>query len=170
MKQMFFLNTIAYSPIGAVFMNSFDISSKKQKTSLYLKNILSSVIENIGQTNVAQFITDNASNFESASDMILGKYPHIHKTKCAAHGIQLLLSDINKEVIWIQNIINDVRGIVAYIYMHSIVLSLMRQFTKNKELKCPCTTKFASNYLMLQSIFDENMNCGYWLHLLNGED
>lgn len=65
---------------------------------LYLNNILSSVIKNIGPTNVVQFITDNALDFESAGDIILGKYPHMCKRRCATHGLQLLQNDIRKEL------------------------------------------------------------------------
>ncbi|XP_059637475.1 uncharacterized protein LOC132279503 [Cornus florida] len=39
--------------------------------SIYLKDIMSSVIEDIGPNHVVQFITDNASNFESAGDMLI---------------------------------------------------------------------------------------------------
>lgn len=74
MKQWSFFNTIAYSPIGAILMNSFGISLEK-KTGLYLKNILSSVLENNCQKIGVQFIIDNASNFEFACKKILGKYP-----------------------------------------------------------------------------------------------
>ncbi|XP_059663870.1 uncharacterized protein LOC132309596 [Cornus florida] len=70
MKQRAFINIIAYSPGGVVFMNSFEIS-KDTKIGVYLKDIMSSVIEDIGPNHVVQFITDNASNFESAGDMLI---------------------------------------------------------------------------------------------------
>ena len=93
MKQRSFINIIAYSLGGAVFIHSFDVS-KEKKTGLYLKEIVSKVIEDIGPTHVVQFITDNASNYESAGYILIGKYPHMYKTRCTAHGIQLLLKDI----------------------------------------------------------------------------
>ena len=39
-------------------------------------------------------------------------------------------------------------------YKHIIVLSLMRQFSNNKELKHPCTTRFVSNFFILRSILN----------------
>ncbi|KAK9285537.1 hypothetical protein L1049_024732 [Liquidambar formosana] len=86
--------------------------------------------------------------------MLIGKYPRLYKTRCAAHGIQLLLKDIYEEVDWVQRIIDDAKSIVTYMYKHTIVLSLMRVHTNNKELKHPCVTRFASNFLMLQSILN----------------
>ncbi|XP_059629874.1 uncharacterized protein LOC132272802 [Cornus florida] len=153
MKQRAFINIIAYSPGGALFMNSFEIS-KDKKTGVYLKDIMSSVIEDIGPNHVVQFITDNASNFESAGDMLIGKYPRMYKTRCVAHGIQLLLKDICSEVLWIHDIIDDAKLIVIYLYKHTIISSLMREHTNHKELKHPCATRFASNFLMVQSILE----------------
>ncbi|KAL0003982.1 hypothetical protein SO802_011543 [Lithocarpus litseifolius] len=116
--------------------------SKKLKITSNSSNVEQSkkIIEEIGSNHVVQFITDNATNFESVGDMLIGKYPHLYKTRCAAHGIQLLLKDIYEEVNRVQK--------------HTIVLSLMRAHTNNKNLKHPCTTRFASNFLMLQSILN----------------
>ena len=86
-KQRAFINIIAYSPGGAVFIRSIEVSQER-KTGFFLKQILSVVIEEIGPNHVVQFITDNATNFEPAGDMLIGKYPHLYKTRSAAHGIQ----------------------------------------------------------------------------------
>lgn len=53
-----------------------------------------------------------------------------------------------------QKVINDVKSIVTYMYKHTIVLSLMRVHINNKELKHPCITRFASIFLMFQSILN----------------
>ncbi|XP_031284494.1 uncharacterized protein LOC116143207 [Pistacia vera] len=84
-----FINLVAYLPAGAVFIKSLDVS-RERKTGIYLKEIVVSVIESIGQEHVVQFITDNGSNFTSAGDMLIGLYPRMYKTRCVAHGIQLL--------------------------------------------------------------------------------
>ncbi|KAK6145420.1 hypothetical protein DH2020_022240 [Rehmannia glutinosa] len=128
--------------------------SKEKKTGTYLRDILITVVEDIGPQHVTQFITDNASNFESAGDMLMGKYIHLYKTRCAAHGIQLLLKDIYGEVEWVRNVIDDAKLIVTYMYKHTIILSLMREHTNNKELKHPCATRFASNFKMLESVLN----------------
>ena len=104
--------------------------------------------------NVVQLITDNTANFESAGDMLINKYPRLYKTRCAAYGIQLLLKDICEEVDWVQKIINDAKLIVSYMYEDCIILSLMKEYTNEKELKHPCTSMFSSNFLMLQSILN----------------
>ena len=85
--------------------------------------------------------------------MLIGKYPWMFKTRCAAQEIQLLLKDIYVKVNWVQKVIDDAKLIVRYMYKHTIILSLMRAHT-NKESKHPCNTRFASNFLMLQSILN----------------
>ncbi|XP_030940180.1 uncharacterized protein LOC115965129 [Quercus lobata] len=152
-EQRAFINIIAYSPSGAIFLKSFEVSRDKI-TALYIKDLISSVIEEIGPNNVVQLITDNTTNFESTGDMLINKYPRLYKTRCAAYGIQLLLKDICEEVDWAQKIINDAKLIVSYMYEDCIILSLMKEYTNEKELKHPCTSMFSSNFLMLQSILN----------------
>ncbi|XP_057459283.1 uncharacterized protein LOC130749945 [Actinidia eriantha] len=116
MKQRAFINIIAYSPRGVVFMNAFEIS-KEKKTGLYLRDIMSSVVEDVGPDHVVQFVTDNATNFQFAGDMLIGKYPRMYKTKCAAHGMQLLLKDIYSEIQWVKSIIDDAKLILKMDYV-----------------------------------------------------
>ena len=88
-KERSFLYVIAYSPHGAIFLNSFERSDEK-KTGNLLREILILVIEEIGPDKVVQTITDNASNYGLACEIIIGRFPHICRIRSAAHGIQLL--------------------------------------------------------------------------------
>ncbi|KAH0640025.1 hypothetical protein KY285_036611 [Solanum tuberosum] len=53
-------------------------------------------IERIGQENVVQIVTDNASENVKAGSVMMGAYPHIYWTPCAAHCINLMFGDIFK--------------------------------------------------------------------------
>ncbi|XP_042519158.1 uncharacterized protein LOC122092925 [Macadamia integrifolia] len=152
LKKQSFLNVIAYSPGGALFLKSEECSHAKL-TAFYIFDILEKEIESIGPNLVVQLISDNASNYSSALDMLTGKYRWLFKTRCAAHGINLMLKDIYENVFWVQEIFDEAKRIIDYLYKSIIVLQLMRSFTK-KDLKYPCKTRFASNFLMLQSIVE----------------
>ncbi|XP_030941199.1 uncharacterized protein LOC115966005 [Quercus lobata] len=152
LDQRAFININAKSPSGAIFLNSFEVS-KDKITTPYIKDIISSVIEEIGSDNIVQLIIDNTTNFEFAGDMLIAKYPRLYKTRCATYGIRLLLKDICEEVDWVQKIISDAKSIVSYMYMDSIILSLMREYTNHKELKHLRTSR-SSSCLMLQSILN----------------
>ena len=102
--QRAFINVSAYPPSGAIFLKSFEVSRAKI-TTLYIKDIISSVIDEIGSDKVVQLIIDNTTNFESTGDMLIGKYPRLYITRCAAYGIQMLLKDICEEVDWVKKVV-----------------------------------------------------------------
>ncbi|XP_042483477.1 uncharacterized protein LOC122063838 [Macadamia integrifolia] len=114
LKKRSFLNVIAYSPGGALFLKSEECSHAKL-TASYIFDILDREIE--------------------------------------THGINLMLKDIYEKVFWVQEIFDEAKRIIDYLYKSIIVLQLMRSFT-NKDLKYPYKTRFASNFLILQSIVE----------------
>ncbi|KAF2300394.1 hypothetical protein GH714_012867 [Hevea brasiliensis] len=82
-----------------------------------------------------------------------GLYLKLHM-KFQAQEIHSFLKVIFDEIAWVRQIIDHAELIFRHMYSNAIVLSLMKQYTKGKELKHPCMSKFASKYQMLQSIFD----------------
>ncbi|RVW97934.1 hypothetical protein CK203_021220 [Vitis vinifera] len=54
------------------------------------------VVEEIGEENVVQVITDNASNYVNAGMRLMEKRSRLWWTPCAAHCIDLMLEDIGK--------------------------------------------------------------------------
>ncbi|XP_026429824.1 uncharacterized protein LOC113326282 [Papaver somniferum] len=152
MKKRSSINVIAYSPKGAVFLKSVE-RSRESNTCLFIREVLLPVIEEIGAENVVQIVTDNASNFGLACNLIMEEYPHIIKSKCDAHGVQLLFEDIYDSVDWVEDIFLKARKIYDHLCRHIILLDLMREHTK-KDLRKYSKTRFASHFLMLQSILD----------------
>ncbi|XP_042510882.1 uncharacterized protein LOC122086211 [Macadamia integrifolia] len=116
LKKRSWVNVIAYSPGGAVFLKY------------------------------------NDANYNCYGDMLIEKWSHMHRTNYAAHGINLLLKDIHKHVRWVREIIDDGKHVVDYMHRHTVVIALMREFTNDKEIKQPCKTRFATNFLKLQSL------------------
>ncbi|KAL0456777.1 UNVERIFIED_CONTAM: hypothetical protein Slati_1016900 [Sesamum latifolium] len=79
---------------------------------------------------------NNASNYIAAGYTIEQKYPHIVKTSCAAHCLDLILEDID-EVSLVKSTLENARKIVKFIYKYQQVLDLMRSHTDGRELKRP---------------------------------
>ncbi|XP_042477685.1 uncharacterized protein LOC122059045 [Macadamia integrifolia] len=152
LKKWSFLNMIAYSPGGALFLRSEECSHARL-TGPYIFVILDREIQSVGQNLVVQIISDNAFNYSSALDTLIGKYRWLFKTRCATYGINLMLNEIYEKVFWVQEFFDEAKRIIDYLYKSIIVLQLMRSFTK-KDLKYPYKTRFASNFLMLQSIVE----------------
>ncbi|XP_042502072.1 uncharacterized protein LOC122079561 [Macadamia integrifolia] len=151
LKKRSWVNVIAYSPGGAVFLKCIDCGSNSI-TAEYLFREISNVIEMLGPQHVVQFVSDNGANYNCCGDMLIGKWSHMYRTNCAAHGINLLLKDIHKHVRWVREIIDDGKHVVDYMHRHTAIIALMREFTNAKEIKQPCKTRFATNFLMLQSL------------------
>lgn len=160
-----FINVVAYSPKGAVFLKSVEISAPRKGDAfvgaMVMSPIIMPVIDEIGPGNVVQIIANNATRHAFEDDWVTRRYPHIYRTQCAASEIQVLLEDFYEGVEWIHNIVDDAKIIVDYMYKYPEVLRLMRSHTGEKELKKPCRTRFSSHYMMLQSIAEVEAN----LHL-----
>jgi len=58
--------------------------------------LLNNFLEEIGEQNVVQLITDNGNNFIMACRLLTSMRPHIFWTLCPTHCINLMLEDIGK--------------------------------------------------------------------------
>ncbi|KAK6784206.1 hypothetical protein RDI58_017660 [Solanum bulbocastanum] len=89
------INILVNSPIGSAFLGSVDASNESTDSTKMYK-LFESAIERIGPENVVQIVTDNASENVKAGSMMMGAYPYIYQTPCAAHCINLMFGDIFK--------------------------------------------------------------------------
>ena len=110
---------------------------------------LNEVVEEIGEENVVQVITNNASNYVNIRMRLMEKRRRLWWTHCAARCINLML-DVGKLNVHANTLLRA-RQMVKFIYGHSWVLSLMRTFKKNHKLIRPPITWFATAFLTLQS-------------------
>ncbi|XP_028065080.1 uncharacterized protein LOC114268155 [Camellia sinensis] len=152
-KSRVLINFLVNSPAGTWFLKSIDASDTIKNGELMF-NYLDSVVDEIGEDNVVQVITDNASNYVNAGSRLMEKRKKLYWTPCAAHCIDLMLEDIGKLKVCDQTLSLS-RQVVKFIYGHCWVLSMMRSFTKNSELLRPAVTRFATAYLTLQSLYKQ---------------
>lgn len=75
-------------------------------------------------------------------------------TPCATHCIDLILEDFEKKLEVHQITIANGRRITSYIYSRIVFISMLRHFTKGKDLIRPTTTRFATAYLTLGCLSD----------------
>jgi hypothetical protein len=112
---------------------------------------LDKFIQEIGPRYVVQVITDNATNYVVVGKLLMERYRTLYWTPCVARCIDLMLEDMGK-IPWIKEIVESTRSVTKYIYNHTYVLTLMRQFIGNKELVHPAITRFATSFIALQSL------------------
>ena len=83
------------------------------------------------------------------------KYGTLFWSPCVAHCIDLMLENIAnpKRFPLVDEAIKKAKKITKFIYNHGVVLDLMRQdFTNGRELCRLAITRFATNFLRLQSM------------------
>jgi hypothetical protein len=74
-----------------MFLKLVEASDKVKGANLLFQR-LDEIVMLVGETNVVQMITDNASNYVLDGEMLETKY----KIPCVAHCIDLVLEDICK--------------------------------------------------------------------------
>ncbi|GLJ18817.1 hypothetical protein SUGI_0336250 [Cryptomeria japonica] len=144
------INFLVASGGQLVFLKSID-ASNEVKNAETLCNMLDEVVMDVGVQNVIQVVTDNAAAYVAAGKVLMARHPTLFWSPCAAHCLDLLLEDIGK-LSWVKKVVEDGRNITKYIYNHTWVLNLMREHTEGKDLVRSGVTRFATNFLTLQSI------------------
>ncbi|RVW12187.1 hypothetical protein CK203_084250 [Vitis vinifera] len=127
---------------GTMFMQSIDASSMI-KTGEKMFELLDKWVEQVGEENVIQVITDNHSSYVMAGRLLELKRPHLYWTPCAAHCLDLMLEDIGK-LPNIKRTLERAISLNGYIYNRSGLLNMMRRFTGQRELLRPAKTRFAT--------------------------
>ncbi|KAF6163314.1 hypothetical protein GIB67_025178 [Kingdonia uniflora] len=149
---------------GTVFLKSIDGSAHIHDAELIYK-MLKDVIEEVGEKNVIQICTDNASNYVLAGEWIMAE-SKIYWIPCAAHCINLMLGDVSKMHL-VDETVKDAKKISLFIYNHKHVLHLMRKQTKGREIVKPAVTRFATTFLCLHSMYEKRQELRDMFHTAN---
>ena len=152
--QMHIINFLIYSSRGTVFHKSIDASLVASRDTDYYFKLMDDVVEEIGEEIVVQIVTDNEAAMKAAGQKLMRKRKHLYWTACAAHCMDLILEDIGKSKS-VNAILNDAMSITSFIYNSKWVANTMKQFTSGRQLLRPGITRFATNFIALQSIVRE---------------
>ncbi|CAN1170222.1 hypothetical protein LINPERHAP2_LOCUS28863 [Linum perenne] len=124
-KRRSICNFLVNSPKGTVFIESLDTSHYSKNTQKVFE-MLDDVVEKVGEENVIQIVTDNASAYKAAGAKLMEKKLSVHKTTIAKG-----------------------RKITNYIDGRAMLISMLKEFTKGGDLIRPAVTRFATAYLTL---------------------
>ncbi|OMP00304.1 putative Zinc finger, BED-type [Corchorus capsularis] len=144
------INFLVYCPKFIVFLKSVD-ASDASKTADMLYKLFIEVVLFVGPENVVHMVTDNASNYVAAGRLLEHEFPKLYWSPCTTHCLNLMLHDIGK-LNEVGDIVSHASKITKYIYNHCYALHLMRKHTNGREILCPASTRFATNFIALQSI------------------
>ncbi len=68
-----------------------------------------------------------------------------------------MLEDMG-ELEWIKSCVERAKNICKFIYNYAFVLSTMRKYTGDRELAHPSITRFASSFITLKSLMNQEKN------------
>ncbi|XP_019156977.1 PREDICTED: uncharacterized protein LOC109153576 [Ipomoea nil] len=108
-------------------------------------------IEQVGEENVVQIVTDNAANNMGAAKLLKEKRPRLFWTCCATHSVNLMLESI-AGLPRFKKVLDQAKSLTIFIYAHYKTLAMMRTYTKKRDIVRPGVTRFASAFLTLQSL------------------
>ena len=128
---------------GQFFLSSVDTYNISKNAGKVFE-MLDVIVKRNGEENVVQVIIDNAANYTAAGQLLMGKQKRLFWTPCVAHCIDLILEDFEKKLEVHQVTIANGRRITSYIYSRTILISMLRHFTKGNDLIRPATTRFAT--------------------------
>nr|XP_007147219.1 hypothetical protein PHAVU_006G105700g [Phaseolus vulgaris]ESW19213.1 hypothetical protein PHAVU_006G105700g [Phaseolus vulgaris] len=152
-KRRTILNFLVNSPRGTVFLKSID-ASDICKTADKIFKMIDDIVEEVGEENVIQVVTDNAANYKAAGELLMQKRKKLYWTPCAAHCIDMMLEDFEKKIPLHHDTIVNGKKITTYIYSRTGLISLLHKYSDGKDLIRPANTRFATSYLTLGCLND----------------
>ncbi|XP_028081336.1 uncharacterized protein LOC114282793 [Camellia sinensis] len=151
-RQRNLINFLVYSPMGIAFVKSIDASDAVKDATLFSKLFLE-VIEWVRVSNVVHMVTDNGANYKAAGGLVNATYKSINWSPCAAHCLNLILSEISK-MNHVHELAIKASKVTRYIYNRSWLLARLRKKKSWTEIVRPGATRFATTFLALHSIHE----------------
>ncbi|XP_076897798.1 uncharacterized protein LOC143551207 [Bidens hawaiensis] len=151
------INFMVNSPKGSVFVKSIDVSNVSKDSSV-LSKILDAMVEEVGEDNVIQVVTDNALAYVEAGKMLEATRKHLYWTPCATRCIDLMLEDIGKQIPRVKSCLKSAMFANGYIYSFVGLVNLMRKFTGKRNLYRPAITRFATSFITLLQFHKQKNN------------
>jgi hypothetical protein len=127
------------------------------KTTDKVFEMLDVIVERIMEENIVKVVTDNAANYKATGQLLMEKQKSLFWTPCDAPCIGLILKDFEKKLEVHQVTIAKGRRITSYVYSRTILISMLRHFTKGRDLIRHAATRFATAYLTLGCLNDHKM-------------
>ncbi|XP_073053734.1 uncharacterized protein [Primulina eburnea] len=147
-KSRTLINFLVNGPKGSIFVESVDAPSYSHNADKIYK-LLSKFVNRIGEQNVVQVVTDNASCNVRAGRLLENNFPHLNWTPCAAPCLDLMLEEIFK-ISNLEKLHERALMVNVYIYNRPQLLSMMREFTGQRDMVRTAKTRFATAFLTLK--------------------
>jgi len=144
------VNFMIYCDRSMIYHTSVD-TTNISKTAEFIFSLMDKVIEEIGEENIVQVVTDTEASFKAVDHMLIEKRKHLFWSPCAAHCIDLMLEDIGS-LKSVKETLDDAKMIISFVYNSLKVVNLMKLYTKDRDLLRPGKTRFANEFISIESL------------------
>ncbi|XP_058770929.1 uncharacterized protein LOC131644443 isoform X2 [Vicia villosa] len=152
------LNLFANSIKGTYFLKSVDATDMlESETPFKLFKMMDDIVEEVGEENVAQIVTDNTPFYKAAGEMLMEKRTRLYWTPCVTHCIEMILEEYEKKIPIYEKTIAKGKRITNFIYSRNSMVSLLHRFTKGMDLVKPSITRCATSYLTLDCLYENKV-------------
>ncbi|XP_058727425.1 uncharacterized protein LOC131598872 [Vicia villosa] len=152
-KKRSILNLLVNSIKGTVFLKTIDASDMLESSEKLFK-MMDDIVEEVGEENVVQIVTDYTPYYKAAGEMLMEKRSRLYWTPCVTHCIEMILEDYEKKVPVYDETIRKGKRITTFIYSRASVVSLLHNFTEGVDLVKQAITRCATSYLTLASLLE----------------
>ncbi|KAK8584443.1 hypothetical protein V6N12_068687 [Hibiscus sabdariffa] len=150
-RNQHIINFLVYSPRGTIFKKSIDASSVTSRTAEYYFGIMDEIVDEIGEEYIVQVVADNEAAVKAGGQMLMQKRSHLYWSACSAHCLDLILEEIGNKTS-VKKVLDQAKQISSFIYNHTWTIDYMKRYTNGAELLRPGITRFATNFIALESI------------------
>ena len=82
-----------YCDRSMIYLTSID-TTNIPKTTDYIFSLMGKIVQEVGDENIVQVVTDNEASFKAGGMLLMEKRKHLFWSSRAAHCIDLMLEDI----------------------------------------------------------------------------
>ncbi|KAK5770389.1 hypothetical protein PVK06_046539 [Gossypium arboreum] len=150
-RNQHIINFLIYSPRGTIFKKSIDASSVTSRTTEYYLNIMDKMVDKIGEEFIVQFVIDNEVEIKASGTMLMQKRRLLYCSGRSAPSLDLILEEVGNRKS-VRRVLYEAKKITYFIYNHIWMIDYMKRYTQGRELLRPWITRFATNFIALESI------------------
>jgi hypothetical protein len=151
-KKRNILNILVNNPRRTFFLKSVDASNMLESPNKLFK-MMDEIVEEVGEENVVQIVTDNTTYYKVAGEMLMAKRTRLYWTPCATHTIEMILEDYEKIPIH-EETITKAKRVLAFIHSRASLIPRLQHFTKGIDLVKQGVPCCAASYLTLGCIHE----------------
>jgi hypothetical protein len=164
------INFSVCCPEGTMFLKSVDATGIIASSDA-LYELLKGIVEEVGEKNVIQVITNNSEIHAAAGNRLGQTFPTLFWSPCMFQCVDGMLEDFSKEGA-ISEIITNAKVITGFFYNSSSALNLMRKYLHGNDLLVPAESRASMNFVTLKNMYSLKdalqtmVNSDEWIHYL----